>query len=176
MSVIEANESVIGGSPQPKAPLRDRLYPLALVTPVLLFFIILNVVPTLWMIGLSFYKYSLMSLDPPKFIGLDNFMRIYNDPSFWQAFGRTFVFMVLGVAFQTVLGVLLGFLFWNSAKMPGRRIALTMLFAPMIITPVASGLFYRLIYDPNFGVANFSCWGFCCGRLIPSRPWIWFFL
>lgn len=155
MSVIEANEMALGAPTQSKSPLRDRLYPVALVIPVLLFFLILNVVPTLWMIGMSFYKYSLMSLDAPKFIGLDNFMRIYNEPSFWQAFGRTFVFMVLGVAIQTILGVLLGFLFWNSSKMPGRRFALTMLFAPMIITPVASGLFYRLIYDPNFGIANF---------------------
>ena len=38
--------------------------------------------------------------------------------------------------------------------MPGRRIALTLLFAPMVLTPVASGTFFRFIYDPTFGVLN----------------------
>ncbi len=51
---------------------------------------------------------------------------------------------------QTILGGLLGFLFWGSKNMPGRRIALTMLFAPMVLTPVATGTFFRFIYDPTF--------------------------
>jgi multiple sugar transport system permease protein len=38
--------------------------------------------------------------------------------------------------------------------MPGRRLALTLLFAPMILTPAATGTFFRLIYEPTFGVAN----------------------
>jgi multiple sugar transport system permease protein len=39
--------------------------------------------------------------------------------------------------------------------MRGRRLALTFLFAPMFIAPVAAGVFFRLIYDPTFGVANY---------------------
>ena len=39
--------------------------------------------------------------------------------------------------------------------MPGRRVALTLLFVPMVVTPVASVLFWRLIYEPTFGVANY---------------------
>jgi multiple sugar transport system permease protein len=54
-----------------------------------------------------------------------------------------------------VLGMVLGFLFWGSGRMPGRRIALTLLFTPMILPPVAVGTFFKLIYEPNFGIANF---------------------
>ena len=72
----------------------------------------------------------------------------------WGAFGRTFWFVLLAVSIEVVLGVLLGLLFWGSSKMPGRRLALTMLFTPMVITPVASGLFWKLIYEPTFGVIN----------------------
>lgn len=39
--------------------------------------------------------------------------------------------------------------------MPGRRFALTLLFTPMVLTPVASGLFWKLIYEPTFGVINY---------------------
>jgi len=126
-----------------------------LLAPILVFFILLNVIPTMWMIGLSFYEYSLMSAAPPEFIGIENFVRIYNDADLWSAFGRTFLFVVLAVSIETVLGLALGFLFWGSGDMPGRRVALTLLFVPMVMTPVASGLFWRLILEPTFGVVNY---------------------
>lgn len=125
-----------------------------LLVPILIFFIALNVIPTIWMIGLSFYDYSLMSPAPPSFSSVENYQRILNDAEMWGAFGRTFAFVVLGVSIQTVLGLVLGFLFWGSTQMPGRRFALTLLFVPMVLTPVASGLFWRLILEPTFGVIN----------------------
>ncbi len=62
--------------------------------------------------------------------------------------------MASAVVLETLLGLALGLLFWNSNRLPGRRIALTMLFSPMVLTPVAAGTFWRLIYDPTFGVLN----------------------
>jgi multiple sugar transport system permease protein len=132
----------------------SRLFPALLIAPVLIFFIVWNVIPTLWMIGLSFYKYSLM-LGNERFIGTANYLSLMSDEQVWAALGRTFTWVVLGVGIQTVLGVLLGYLFWGSRDMPGRRLALTMLFAPMILTPIAAGVFFRLIYEPTFGVAPF---------------------
>jgi multiple sugar transport system permease protein len=132
-----------------------RVFPVALLVPVLIFFIILNVVPTLWMVGLSFYKYSPISNDLPKFIGANNFIDIYKSTEVWRTLGRTFVFSTLAVSIETILGGLLGLLFWRSTQMPGRRLALTLLFTPMILTPVATGVFFRLIYDPTFGVVNY---------------------
>lgn len=124
-----------------------------LLIPVLTFFLVLNVIPTFWLIGLGFYKYTLGRGDP-KFIGLDNFLDIVNSPELWGAFNRTLRFMLVSVGFEVIVGVALGFLFWGSARMPGRRLALTLLFTPMVMAPVASGLFWRLIYEPTFGVIN----------------------
>jgi len=155
--IAEHNEQVV--APLRRSPLatfeESRFFPVALLIPILLFFIALNVIPTMWMIGMSFYEYSLMSAAPPSFAGLDNYAKIYNDADLWAAFGRTLIFVVLTVSIETALGVLLGFLFWGSTHMPGRRFALTLLFVPMVVTPVASGLFWRLIYEPTFGVANY---------------------
>lgn len=133
----------------------SRALPATLLIPVLLFFIIWNVIPTLWMIGLSFYKYSLISGQPERFIGTANFTDILNDVSTWQNFSRTLIWVLFSVGFETVLGFLLGLLFWGSKQLPGRRLALTLLFSPMIITPLAAGTFFRLIYEPTFGVVNY---------------------
>lgn len=126
-----------------------------LLAPVLILFIIFNTIPLLWLLGLSFHNYSLTSGMPPDYVGFRNYMFIfYNRGNIWGDLARTFTYVACAVSVQTVLGVLLGFLFWGSKNMPGRRIALTLLFAPMVLTPVATGTFWRFIYDPTFGVLN----------------------
>jgi multiple sugar transport system permease protein len=143
------------GSSVRKLANNDKSLTFILLLPVLLFFVIWNVVPTLWMIGLSFYNYTMTSSRGISFAGLKNFIDLIKSPDMWNSLSRTFVFVVCGVGIQTVLGVLLGFLFWNSTKMPGRRIALTLLFTPMILAPIAAGNYFRLMLDPSFGVLNY---------------------
>lgn len=126
-----------------------------LLAPVLIFFIVFNTIPTLWLLGLSFYNFSLTGGVPPEFVGFRNFIQIFNSKNaIWYDLSRTFTFVLFGVTIQTLLGAALGFLFWGSKQMPGRRLALTLLFAPMVLTPVATGTFFRFIYDPTFGVLN----------------------
>lgn len=66
--------------PARRSPLRtfeeSRFFSFTLLLPILIFFVALNVIPTLWMIGMSFYNYSLMSAAPPIFLGADNFVKI----------------------------------------------------------------------------------------------------
>ncbi|WP_083592262.1 sugar ABC transporter permease [Aurantimonas sp. 22II-16-19i] len=153
-------DSSVGRIPRRSA--RPRLFEnramlvLVLLAPVLSFFIVFNTIPTLWLLGLSFYNYSLTSGMPPEFVGFRNFFAILaSKNAIWFDLSRTFTFVLCGVTLQTILGGLLGFLFWGSKNMPGRRIALTMLFAPMVLTPVATGTFFRFIYDPTFGILNY---------------------
>ena len=130
------------------------LFSTALLVPVLIFFIVWNVIPLLWMLGLSFYNYSLITGNPERYIAFGNYLDIYNNTNVWNALGRTFQWVFVTVAVETVLGVLLGLLFWRSSDLPGRRIALTMIFTPMILAPASTGTYFRLIYEPTFGVIN----------------------
>jgi len=158
-----APEPLAPGPPEPARRRRpsmlsrrgDRSFAWMLIVPVLVFFVVLNVVPLLWLAGLSFYRHTLISGRPPTFIGLDNYRAILTSSDLWGSFGTTFTFMALSVGGATILGALLGFLFWGSAKMPGRRLALTLLFTPMLLTPVSVGAFFRLMLDPNFGILNY---------------------
>ncbi len=126
-----------------------------LLVPVLIFFIVWNVIPLLWLVGLSFYKYVLVTGEPLKFIGLTNFKEIFGSFEIWHALSNTFFFVIIGTLSQTVLGIILGFLFWDSKDLPGRRFALTLIFTPMILAPLATGSFFKLIYDPVFGIVNY---------------------
>jgi multiple sugar transport system permease protein len=126
-----------------------------LLVPVLIFFIVWNVIPLFWLVGLSFYKYVLVTGEPLKFIGLHNFIEILNSFEIWHALSNTFLFVIIGAGTQTILGIILGFIFWDSKDLPGRRIALTLIFTPMIMAPLATGSFFKLIYDPVFGILNY---------------------
>jgi len=126
-----------------------------LLVPVLVFFIVWNVIPLFWLVGLSFYKYVLVTGEPLKFVGLHNFFEIFNSFEIWHALSNTFLFVIMGAGTQTFLGIILGFTFWDSKDLPGRRIALTMIFTPMIMAPLATGSFFKIIYDPVFGILNY---------------------
>ncbi len=156
--------ATVAGSPDSAPTLRQggflrflgqrRVLPLLLLLPVLVFFVVWNLIPTLWLLGLGFYRFSLTSGHPPRFAGLYNYRTILDDAGVWIDLSRTFIFVASAVAIETLLGLALGLLFWDSHRLPGRRIALTMLFSPMVLTPVAAGTFWRLIYNPVFGVLN----------------------
>jgi len=133
----------------------SNLFPYCLIIPVLLFFIIWNLIPTLWMIGMSFYNYAFTTGAPEKFNGISNLIDIMNNDTVWGNLGRTFTWVLATTGIETVLGILLAFLFWNSAKLPGRRLALTLLFTPMLIAPASVGAFFKLLYEPDFGVINY---------------------
>ncbi|MCC6314866.1 MAG: sugar ABC transporter permease, partial [Thermomicrobiales bacterium] len=147
-------------TPQPRslAGLRSieqsRAFPTLLLTPILIFFLVWNIVPLLWLLGVSFYQYKVTAARGPKYIGFDNFTTLWRSTETWGLLGRTLTFMVITVGLATLLGVVLGVLFWGSGRMPGRRLALTLLFTPMVLPPVAVGTFFRLIYEPNFGIVN----------------------
>jgi multiple sugar transport system permease protein len=157
-----------------------------LLVPVLIFFIVWNVIPLFWLVGLSFFKYVLVTGEPLKFVGLRNFFEIFNSFEIWHALSNTFLFVILGAGTQTFLGIILGFTFWGSKGLPGRRIALTLIFTPMIMAPLATGSFFKLIYDPVFGILNFfikgvfgvtidflgsSAWAFPAVLIVDT--WMW---
>jgi multiple sugar transport system permease protein len=150
-----AQEAARKRMPWARALDENRFFPTLLLVPILIFFIVWNVVPLLWLLGVSFYRYKLTAARPPSYIGFENFIDIWKSTEVWGLLGRTLSFMVLTVGGATLLGMVLGFLFWGSGKLPGRRLALTLLFTPMVLPPVAVGTFFRLIYDPIFGIANF---------------------
>jgi multiple sugar transport system permease protein len=141
--------------PMARALDESRFFPTILLGPILVFFLVLNVVPLLWLLGVSFYRYKVTAARPAQYVGFENFIDIWKSSEMWGLLGRTLSFMVLTVGGATILGMALGFLFWGSGRMPGRRLALTLLFAPMVLPPVAVANFYRLIYDPTFGILNF---------------------
>ena len=91
---------------------RNRLY-LAGLSPAAFLLALFFVGPALWAIGSSFTNRALVGLDAanPRFVGLDNYARLFSDPDFGRVILNSVIF-VIGSAIigQFVLGLLLALL------------------------------------------------------------------
>ena len=72
---------------------RREVLPSVLIAPVLIFFVVWNTIPTLWLLGLSFYRFSLTSGRAPIYSGFYNYQTILDDAATWFALSRTFIFV-----------------------------------------------------------------------------------
>ena len=153
---VETLEKSFKAKAKPVNPNKKKnLFSWGLLAPVLFFFILMSVLPTIWMFGLAFYDYTLTSAKKAQFIGFKNFFDFLANQQLSGAVSRTFIFLICAVLLQTFLGILIGVLFWKNDKMPGRRLALTLFFTPMVVTPIATSLFWKFILDPTLGVINY---------------------
>lgn len=99
---------------------------------------------------LSFQRYS--GFGVAQWIGIGNYANLLSDAVFWQALGNTTVFTVLTLLLSVGLG--LGLAVLLNGPMPGRSVFRTIIFIPMVVSGVASGLIGVLIFDENTGVLD----------------------
>lgn len=131
----------------------ERLFPILLITPALAVVVFLVIFPLLWALGLSFYRYNVLRGGEPLFIGLGNYARLLSSPFIWERFVTTAEFVVAAVLLEFILGFGLALLFHQEFK--GRRIAITLTTMPLLVAPIAAGIFFRYIYDATFGIFTY---------------------
>jgi len=136
-----------------RPPRGFRTFPVILITPAVALVIFLVIFPLIWALGLSFYSYNALRGDPPVFIGVDNYSRLLNSGEIWRRFITTGQFVLYAVALEFLVGFALAHLFYMKFK--GRRLAITLVTTPLLIAPVAVGIFFRYIYDATFGVFTY---------------------
>ena len=61
----------------------SRFFPVALLVPILVFFVVWNIIPLLWLVGVSFYRFKLTSAQPATYVGMENFRRIFDSSVYW---------------------------------------------------------------------------------------------
>ncbi|MBX3065161.1 MAG: sugar ABC transporter permease [Anaerolineae bacterium] len=123
------------------------------ILPTLILLILWNLFPLFYSLYLSFTRYEAISNQPPVWVGLANYAAILSRKEFWAGFATTGKFALLSVGIQTVLGFGLAMLL--RAKFKGSGIITTLILVPMMLSPVVVGVFWKLIYNPSYGIFNF---------------------
>ncbi len=122
------------------------------IWPTLLLLILWNVFPLFYSLYLSFTDYSSISRADPVWVGFANFSRILADERLWDAFATTGRFALMSVGLQTIIGFGLAMLLRQRFK--GSGIVTTLILIPMMLSPVVVGLFWKLIFNPSYGIFN----------------------
>jgi multiple sugar transport system permease protein len=123
------------------------------ITPTLILLVLLNIFPLFYSLYLSFTDYSAIAKESPNWVGFENYATILNDPQMWKYFATTGRFAFLSVGLQIVLGFGLALLL--REKFRGSGFVTTLLLVPMMLSPVVVGLFWKLIFNPSFGIFNY---------------------
>lgn len=130
---------------------RIDLLPYALVTPLALFIVALALVPAAMTIIQSFYR--VQELNPPTtFDGLENFQRLFSDTAVRASIGNTALYVLIGVALSTVLGIVMAVTLQKSFT--GRSILIAVLILPWALPGVVEGIVWTGIWDSNTGLLN----------------------
>jgi multiple sugar transport system permease protein len=119
-----------------------RLIPFVMVEGM---FLLLLAIPFVLTIYISLLKWRAnRPFEQAVFEGLDNYLRVLQEPEFWGALGRTFYFAGVAVALELLLGFLLAMLVYKECR--GQKVYITIFLLPMMVVPVVVGYNFSMIY------------------------------
>jgi multiple sugar transport system permease protein len=122
----------------------------AYIAPAVLIILGLSVIPVLWSFLLSFQADDLVT--PSRWVGLDNYRALSQDPHFSEAVENTLLYTVLYVPLSIGLGLALGLALNQRIRFVG--LYRTLFFVPFVVSATAQGVLFSFILDPEFGAAN----------------------
>jgi multiple sugar transport system permease protein len=92
--------------------------------------------------------------DPGEFVGLANFVKLWNDDIFWTAVWNTFWYTGVTTVFKLGLGLWLAMLLNRHFR--GKALVRAFVLLPFIIPTVLSTFAWKWMFDPTFSVINWT--------------------
>ena len=141
--------SGVGGRGQ----LRGWVYlvePYFWIAPACLVLGVFTYVPILLEGGLSFF--SANGVNAARFIGLANYQEALGNPDFWNALAHNGWYAVVTVVAKLALALFLAVLL--NLPLRGRSVLRSVFFLPVVLSFVAIGIIWTLIYNYDYGVLN----------------------
>lgn len=123
------------------------------IIPTIVFLIVFNIFPLIYSLGYSFTDFRASTNAPANFVGLKNYRELLSDPYIWNNFAVTAKYVIVSVVGQVVVGF--GTAMLLNRTIPLKGLITTLLLLPMMLSMAVVGLFWKLLYDPSWGVINY---------------------
>jgi multiple sugar transport system permease protein len=123
------------------------------VAPTLLLLVAFAIYPFLRSMYISFTQYSVVVHEAPVWVGIQNYVDLLTDERMWLYFTITGRYALVTVALQTIVGFGLAMLVRDRFK--GSGFITTLMLVPMMLSPVVVGMFWKLMFNPGFGIFNY---------------------
>ena len=123
---------------------RFRATPWLFLAPSIALIGVFVVYPILAVVYYSFTDYDIIR--PPVWVGLDNFIKVFGDETFWLALLHSFIYLA---ATPIIIALSIGLAIVVNRKLRGIHIFRALYFVPAVSGSIAIGLSWRWLFDRN---------------------------
>lgn len=155
-----------------KLELRDHWQMYVMAIPVIIYFVLFNYAPMVGVI-MAFQKFSMRKgILGSQFVGLSNFIRFFNTPSFWRLLRNTLLISFYGLIFSFPLPIIFALCLNEVRNTRFKKVVQTISYLPYFISVV---VVVSILYD--FGKSNglitqiAQSFGWSGGAVISSPKW-----
>ena len=138
--------------PASKIGWRDNVLAYTFLGPALLILSVFLVIPSIMAVYYAFTDYYLLTPDLRKFVGFDNFIKLFKDPIFLKSLSNTLKFVVLVIPLQ--IGAALGLALLLNKKRKANTFFKVAYFSPVVMSLVVISVLWLYLLNPNEGMIN----------------------
>lgn len=149
-----------------KGRLVGKNTPYLFIAPAFIVMAIMVFYPLGYGFWLSLTNMSLRTFKNPGFVGLQNYIRVFQDPEVLATFIRTIIWTFVNVFFHVTIGLFLAILL--NRKLPGKSILRVFLIIPWAMPQYIAALTWKGMFNQNFGAINLMLGWFG----IENLPWL----
>ena len=128
-----------------------KIFPYLMLAPTLLVFGVFLFYPALNGVWISLTKWD--GVNPQKFIGFQNYLKLAADKNFWESFANTLLFTAFSV--PLIYAAALGLAVLLTGEIKGSNFFRAVFYWPTMISSIVVGLTWRFLLGEDFGVVNY---------------------
>ena len=118
--------------------------------PWLIGLVIFTIGPIIASLFISMTDWNLMN--PPQWIGFDNYQKMFSDPDFYNSLGVTLKYVLMSLPLYMVSGLAVAVLL--NQRLRGMYVFRTILFMPSVIAGTAVAVLWSILLNPSVGAIN----------------------
>jgi ABC-type sugar transport system permease subunit len=132
----------------------SKLQPYLFLAPSFAIILVFLIFPLSWNIYIALHDVSLITLLKEwEYVGLENFVTLFDDPNFYTSLKVTLMFVGGSVALQFGVGILMALVL--NQQIRGSGVYRAILIIPWTISAVIAAFSFKFILDDNFGILNY---------------------
>jgi multiple sugar transport system permease protein len=131
-----------------------KLQPYLFLAPSFAILLVFLIFPLSWNIYIALHDVTLTTiLKGWEYVGLENFVTLFEDPDFYTSLKVTLMFVGGSVALQFGVGLLMAIVL--NQQIRGAGVFRAILIIPWTISAVIAAFSFKFILDDNFGILNY---------------------
>lgn len=135
---------------------QEQSFAYGLILPSAVLVTLLNFIPLIEGVIISFQRQQLMQSDTTGWVGFSNYSQaLFDEAVFWPSLGRTILWMVGAVGGAYLIGIFLSLLL-NREDLKARTLLRALFLIPWVVPDVVTSLIWKWMYNDQFGLINYA--------------------